>query len=84
MTRANVDDEPWRQRAACAELDSETWFPPKGGDKGALAKRICRHCPVQFECLQFALKIGTPDGVWGGLSPDQRAKIRRAQPAYST
>lgn len=32
-------------------------------------------CPVREACLQFALSTGQTNGVWGGLSEDQRRVI---------
>jgi WhiB family redox-sensing transcriptional regulator len=40
------------------------------------AKRICRGCPVQIQCLAWALASGVTDGVWGGTTPDERRVIR--------
>lgn len=32
----------------------------------AVAKNLCRTCPIQSECLQGALERREPWGVWGG------------------
>jgi WhiB family transcriptional regulator, redox-sensing transcriptional regulator len=40
-----------------------------------LAKAACKTCPVRDECLSYALKW-EEYGVWGGLSPNERRKIR--------
>ena len=39
------------------------------------AKAVCRTCPVRTECLEHALKIPEPYGIWGGLSEDERAQL---------
>lgn len=39
------------------------------------AKRICSACPIQAMCLDWATQ--TQDaGVWGGLTPEERRKLR--------
>jgi WhiB family transcriptional regulator, redox-sensing transcriptional regulator len=40
-----------------------------------LAKAACKVCPVREECLEYALKW-EQYGLWGGLTPGQRRKIR--------
>lgn len=36
------------------------------------AKAICRVCPVREECLETALAIKEPYGIWGGLTEQER------------
>ena len=43
----------WRERVACAGKDPEIFF----SDNANQAKRICARCPVQIECLEFALSV---------------------------
>ena len=38
------------------------------------AKAICAACPVRRDCLAFALRIGQADGIWGGLTEEERRK----------
>jgi hypothetical protein len=44
-----------------------------------LAKEVCHMCPVMHQCRRDTL--GENDGVWGGLDPHQRFRIRQALPA---
>lgn len=68
----------WMAKAACTVLTSELFFPDKGGtDTGA--KKICATCPVREECLMYALATGQKQGVWGGLSPLERGRMRRSR-----
>jgi WhiB family redox-sensing transcriptional regulator len=66
----------WRAQAVCrttspdARTRTEPFFEPNGSYKEAQA--ICATCPVTAECLDFAVKNGEEDGVWGGLTPWQR------------
>jgi len=38
----------------------------------AKAKAICAECPVRAECLDYALDIREPHGIWGGLTEAER------------
>ena len=64
----------WRTDAACRGMDTDLFFPPRGGD-GWRAKRVCARCPVRAECLDEHL--GETVGVFGGLSPKERIAERR-------
>jgi WhiB family transcriptional regulator, redox-sensing transcriptional regulator len=70
----------WHEDVACREADPDLFFPI-GTTEVALrqmeeAKRICRDCPMQIQCLGWALENGAADGVWGGTTPDERRVIR--------
>jgi len=73
----------WLHRARCKDEDPELFFPI--GTTGpaaaqiAAAKRICLKCPVQAECLGWAMATGQDSGVWGGLSEEERRALRRAR-----
>ena len=41
------------------------------------AKRLCGRCPVKAACLDYAVTNGETDGVWGGLTPDERDEYAR-------
>ena len=70
----------WREDVACRDADPDLFFPIS--TTGAAlrqmeeAKRICRGCPVQIQCLAWALASGVTDGVWGATTPDERRVIR--------
>jgi WhiB family redox-sensing transcriptional regulator len=40
------------------------------------AKEICSTCQVRLECLEAGMDEDY--GIWGGLSPKRRAKLRKA------
>lgn len=42
----------------------------------ASAKRLCFACPVQTECLQAALDNNERFGIWGGLLPAERKRLK--------
>ena len=39
---------------------------------------ICRRCSMRSGCLDRALQSGERLGVWGGLTPQQRAALPNA------
>jgi WhiB family redox-sensing transcriptional regulator len=39
------------------------------------AKSICRSCSVREECLEYALRIREPHGIWGGLNETERKQL---------
>lgn len=67
---------PWMDFGACAETDPELFFPEVGGAI-VTAKRVCAGCDVQAECLAYALENDEQHGVWGGLSTNERRRLRR-------
>jgi WhiB family redox-sensing transcriptional regulator len=67
----------WQDRARCTEADPELFFPAKGLSARS-AKRFCRACEVRAECLDYALRNGIMDGIWGGTSERERHVLRRA------
>lgn len=66
----------WQDRAACQGWDTNIFFPERG-QPTSQAKRICAECPVTRECLQWAEDTLTFHGVFGGLSANERERIRR-------
>jgi hypothetical protein len=36
------------------------------------ARALCMTCPVRDECLDYALDTGETEGIWGGLTPEER------------
>jgi WhiB family redox-sensing transcriptional regulator len=72
----NNDDSDWMDLAECAGVDPDLFFPERGGDSRS-AKAICATCPVQPECLEYALANGELFGCWGGTSERERRRLRK-------
>jgi WhiB family transcriptional regulator, redox-sensing transcriptional regulator len=78
----------WWARAACASADPELFFPISYSGPAlrqvARAKAICARCPIQQECLRYALDAGSVQGVWGGMTEDERRLLlqRRKRQAH--
>jgi WhiB family redox-sensing transcriptional regulator len=90
----HVDEERrWRDQAACLDQDPELFFT--NGQPGstpsatlvalqiAAAKAVCEPCPVRLACLRWALDTGQDYGVWGGLSEQERRRIKRSKAVAS-
>lgn len=75
--------EYWQEQSLCKEADPEQFFPEKGGAT-ALAKKLCKGCPVKAQCLEFALTNDERFGIWGGLSERERRKLNRRRPRRIT
>jgi hypothetical protein len=60
---------------APCEVEPDSWWPTQADSPDELAVRICAGCPVRPECLAYALAAGERDGVWGGLTPAERARL---------
>lgn len=67
----------WWEDALCAQTDPEAFHPVQGGASKA-GKRICARCPVRAECLDYALTHDERSGLWGGLSENERRRLRPA------
>lgn len=84
MTAFQLAGQDWTDLAACLETDAEAFFPEHGAGTSwetNVAKRICRGCEVQAECLDWAIKIDAPSGIWGGLTEGERRKLKRQRAA---
>ncbi len=70
----------WLDEAACRGRDTRLWFPAQGDQMAvAVAKAVCRSCPVCGECLTDALEVDGPRfGVRGGLTAAERAALARS------
>lgn len=64
----------------------DVWFPLKGGNatqRVASARAVCNGldgeppCAVREACLEYAMRTNERFGVWGGLSEQERAVLRR-------
>jgi WhiB family redox-sensing transcriptional regulator len=72
----------WTARAACQDADPDLFFPitwEQPSQSIDQARRICEACSVQPDCLDWALRTGEPDGIWGGTTPAERRRLRARQ-----
>ena len=79
-------DRSWQPIASCSGSHSHLFFPPSVTERNEerarrelRAKSICRICPVGEECLDYAMTIREPYGIWGGLTEaERRQQLHRA------
>jgi WhiB family redox-sensing transcriptional regulator len=68
----------WRNDAICTQVDPELFFPAKGDTWTAREARIiCLRCPVQKQCLEYALRHNEQFGVWGGMTERERRRVKK-------
>ena len=78
MSAVRIDDA-WQVKAACRGPQAAVFFPPSHFERKdeklereARAKAICGQCAVREPCLDFAVSIREPHGIWGGLNELER------------
>lgn len=62
---------------ACLGIDVEIFFTEERGNYPYLAdvKKICKTCPVQVECFNYAIE-NLVHGIWAGTTKQERDKYR--------
>lgn len=82
---ALIPDEAWKLKAACRGSDPSVFFVGRydGRNASRQAKRICAGCPVQAECLDYALDWpqNYDYGIYAGTNSQQRRALRRERRA---
>ena len=75
-------DRSWQPVALCRGNHSHLFFPPSTTERKEererrelRAKSICKICPVRVECLEYAVAIREPYGIWGGLTEAERRQV---------
>jgi len=67
----------WMDAGACNGEEPNLFFPEKGEmGKVRKAKLVCKECPVQKQCLRYALKDRDIVGIWGGTTDRERQTMR--------
>ena len=79
---AQTADNSWQMKAACRGPQAAVFFPPpqferkdEKLDREARAKEICATCSVKEPCLDYAVSIREPHGIWGGLNESERKAL---------
>ena len=77
-----TDQWDWQVEGACRGLSADLFFNPdfeRGKAKRmreAGAKAVCATCPVMAQCLDWAMTVAEPYGIWGGTTPEERRDLR--------
>jgi len=69
-------DLSWKVAGACRFADTDLFFPASDADAEP-AKQVCGMCRVQERCLEYALSVREPEGIWGGCTFVERRSILR-------
>ncbi len=82
---AQLSQEAWQVHAACRGPQAAVFFPPPAFERKEervereqRAKAICQQCKVRKPCLEYALRIREPHGIWGGLNEVERRQLLAA------
>ncbi len=88
MSTPALPDRSWQADALCRGNHSHLFFPPSTVERKEererrelKAKAICSVCPVKEPCLDYALMIREPYGIWGGLTEAERRQHLARQPS---
>ncbi len=76
---ARAMSDAWQAKAACRGPQAVAFFPPSHSERKdekstreARAKSICAECRVRQDCLDYAIRIREPHGIWGGMNELER------------
>ena len=68
----------WQAFAACRGMPVETFVLPIGGS-AVRARAVCAGCPVNGDCLSYALSEPDLEGIWAGTTARERSRLRRVR-----
>lgn len=84
------DHPNWQVDAHCRDMDQAIFYgdedrtgkarhhPSLTVDEVAKARSVCNSCPVQMDCLEYAISNREEFGIWGGSTAGQRKKWIKA------
>ncbi|MCW2615379.1 MAG: Transcription factor WhiB [Frankiales bacterium] len=74
----------WRVDAQCRSKNAVHFFAPSHVEsksdkqvRESAARALCGACKVRAQCLEYALDVQEPHGIWGGLNEAERRRIVR-------
>jgi WhiB family redox-sensing transcriptional regulator len=86
MKKNNLKDPRNYEEPKCASIDSDLFYGKDPDEPGYskfqierqydLAKKICSGCIHKIECAEWGIQ-NEDHGLWGGLTPNERRKLRR-------
>ncbi len=68
----------WMAQAKCRDYPAEVFFP-RDGVGVLITQKICDECPVEQDCLEYALENHVDHGIWGGKSERERRRLRSSR-----
>jgi WhiB family redox-sensing transcriptional regulator len=83
MTPGTARASDWRDAAACLHADPDLFFPISAAGPSRRdvdhAKSFCARCTVLRQCLEFAQANEPVYGIWGGMTLEERQRVRRRE-----
>lgn len=76
IVAVDVNAENWTSYALCSEVNPELFNDLQNKTSVTMAKKVCSECVSRLFCLDYAVINKEPDGVWGGLTPSERKKLK--------
>jgi WhiB family redox-sensing transcriptional regulator len=80
MTFTSLPNAPTFPDAQCADFPFPDLFFPESQeqtkDVRPMIKKTCNLCVHQSDCLAFAIDNNIREGIWGGLTPDERQQLK--------
>ena len=67
---------------ACQNFPDEMYEEEDNADSRAMQhiiKQICADCPLNRDCLDYAITAREQHGIWGGLTTKEREEIHRKE-----
>lgn len=76
----------WEEHAACKHEDIGLFFADAYAGDFQRARAVCNRCPVRLSCLTETMRLESGNeqnrhGMFGGLTPDERAALARRSAA---
>jgi WhiB family transcriptional regulator, redox-sensing transcriptional regulator len=70
--------DTWQVKAACRGPQASAFFPPSHAERKE--EKASRELRAKEICLEYAIRIREPHGIWGGLNEVERKMVldRRA------
>jgi WhiB family redox-sensing transcriptional regulator len=81
-------ESSWRASAACQGATASAFYPPSTTEsreqrqlREGTARDLCGRCAVRDACLEYALFVQEPYGIWGGMNELERRRLLRRRAA---
>lgn len=88
LAAARLTEPTWRVDARCRSRNAVHFFAPAHPERKddrlrreAVARALCSACEVRSPCLEYALDVQEPHGIWGGANEVERRRLTRQRAA---
>jgi len=88
LAAERLSEPTWRSDARCRSRNAVHFFAPAQVERKddrlrreAVARALCGACAVRSQCLEYALDVQEPHGIWGGANEVERRRLTRQRAA---